>query len=129
MLWFLISCAFVSIGMDMAHKYPWLGTISCLLFGAGGLAFLAIFLEPSLAMISADASGVSLRFLLRRKRYTWDEIDAFYVASVRSATSVAISLRDHQGNVSLGFNLFSKSAKAIVRELNEYKGKLHESAT
>lgn len=127
-LWFLIVCAFVWIGIDMAHQHPWIGTVLSLFSCASGLAFLAIFLEPSLAMISADASGVSFRYLFRRGRYSWEEIDDFFVGRVRSSTSVVVRFRDHRSTVSLGPNLYSKSAIAIVRELNEYKEKLHESA-
>jgi hypothetical protein len=127
-LWFSIVCVFVWIGIEMAHQHPWIGAFVFVFFGTSGLAFLAIFLEPSLAMISADASGVSFRYLFRRGRYSWREIDDFFVGRIRSSTSVVIRFRDHRSTVSLGPNLYSKSAIAIVRELNEYKERLHESA-
>jgi len=87
----LAGCAvFTVLGfwlLDEGHAFGW---VVLGFFGIGGIAVIAVTLLRGVPRLILDEQGFEFTAVLRRSRFAWSDVDAFYVTAISGAKMIGI---------------------------------------
>lgn len=135
-LLFLVSAAFVAIGIFMIGRGNLLGWAVAVFFVLG-IPLSLYMLVPGAMELRIDRHGIQMKTLFRPFTIAWKDIDGFYVTRISNATMIGISYAASYDRMRLGRgiaagltgvegalpNNFNMSAEDMCTLLNESKSR------
>jgi hypothetical protein len=108
----LAICAmFTALGAFMITEGEWFGWAVCGFFGLGGIAVIAVTLLRGVPRLVLDEQGFEFTAVIRRSRFAWSDVDAFYVTAISGAKMIGIEFSARYTAL--------RSARALARFLTD----------